>query len=439
MERGQALCHSKYLQLVALSLPKCADIEMPYVTCVGVVPVDLAGLLNSTTAVTATLSGTNAGQWTTSNNTLPLASLTGSRKLQQQQQDMSVSLAIVTTNPQLVVFRLTQTPLPSSAAAVQASSPAAGSSSVQGNCKTEYCLRLAAAGIPVDAAFGVKVTPVFDFSTSSSNADTAAAAIAARDAELARSKTVGVAVGVSVAVAVVVLILLCNARRIIACWHNRAAAKLKATDKDSAAADSRNRWLLLSWSGAAAAPTSKSEGGAAAATVGAAGSKNPATATLSSSSAKKVPPANWLARLSVGSGASQSSSTIGTVPMTAAVPTKHRQVPEHEQQETVDVASYWDDQHEDSSNSGRSNSQKGNRIMRSVFSRSGSFRGQTSQSGAVSDANAQSAAASEAGAVSVPSGTIRQQSVGHSQAATALAAGDNWYDCKSDPGSDDHV
>lgn len=187
-----------------------------HIAAAGVAPVDIKFLVDSITATTAALSGTDTAQWVVHNSTLQqhTAALAGNRRLQQQGQTyVKVELSLLTTNPQLVVYRLTQAPM-------AASPTGAASSSVQANCVSEYCSRLAAAGIPVDSN-SIHISPVYDFGSSGSDP---AAAAAARDAAVARSRTLGLTIGVCVAASVVFLLLLCNARRIISCWRCRTAS-----------------------------------------------------------------------------------------------------------------------------------------------------------------------------------------------------------------------
>lgn len=81
------------------------------------------------------------------------------RSLQQQapqrqantRGSIRVSLSILAANPQLVFFRLTQ---PSSLAA------AASAAALRNSCQTEYCLRLVAAGIPIESAV-ISIQPDF--------------------------------------------------------------------------------------------------------------------------------------------------------------------------------------------------------------------------------------------------------------------------------------
>lgn len=143
----------------------------------------------------AQLTGTPADQWKA---TITEKTATSSNRalLQQQQQqdttsvasgtaDTAVSLSILTRNPQLVVYRLAQSP-----------------TSATAGCSTELCARLLAAGVPVlpgSVAISPDFSSVFQFG---------APAASAVDAQLAAARRTGAIVGAVVGGAVFLIILL---------------------------------------------------------------------------------------------------------------------------------------------------------------------------------------------------------------------------------------
>lgn len=99
---------------------------------------------------------------------------------------VAVSLSILTRNPQLVVYRLAQAPLRSDGS----------------GCTTELCMRLVAAGVPVQPS-SVLISPdyssVFQFGTP---------AASQVDARLAETQRTGAIVGAAVGGGVLLIVLL---------------------------------------------------------------------------------------------------------------------------------------------------------------------------------------------------------------------------------------
>lgn len=142
----------------------------------------------------------------------------GGRKLLQQQQPLLyVSASILTSNPVLIVYRLSQ-----QAAANTAGSSPTGQAFT--GCTTELCSRLIAAGVPVDPS-SIQISPSYAAlagSGSSSPAAAAAAASAAAAAQLVYTRQLAIIITSSIGGFMVLLVLALNSRRIIDCFARSA-------------------------------------------------------------------------------------------------------------------------------------------------------------------------------------------------------------------------
>lgn len=130
-----------------------------------------------------------------------------------------MTASILTANPMLVVYRLSQ-------------APTAGSSNAQAaaGCTTELCNSLMSSGIPIDSS-SIEVRPNFDSSFGSSSGSSPESAQSNNsDAQMAYTRQLAVIIVCSIAGFVILLILAINSRRIIdrcaacCCGPEKAAA-----------------------------------------------------------------------------------------------------------------------------------------------------------------------------------------------------------------------
>lgn len=196
----------------------------------GVTPESFFSTYMVTTATTtATLSGTPVDKWIITAEALlqQRPSSTGRRlqQQQQQQQKVLVTLSLLASSPQLIWYRLTQAP----------GTAARGRQATSANCGTEYCNRLAAAGIPIDTT-SIQVRPAYESLLSGTN--TTGAQFEAEESQedsLERTRTIAGAVGGSVGGAILLLILFCCRKRIKNCCcsgRTRDDSQFKTADDD---------------------------------------------------------------------------------------------------------------------------------------------------------------------------------------------------------------